>query len=1155
MCKLKPRLVRLGAILSLMLATQLLVLVPGANAQSDRGTIQGIVTDQSGGVVPDAKVEIRHLATGTVTALSTNREGLYTAPNLPVGDYLVLITKDGFAPATGEGVNLRAGVQIRVNLVLNPVGVTETVSVTASDLDSAAITNTTALSEKMVSELPVIVAANKRDITGFLANLPGFTGGTTFNPRANGANVGDTEVFVDGGRGSQMISRGSLAENGPALEQVGEFSVVSNGFNAEYGGFGIWFSNVTIKSGTNKLSGSVFDHYGTDQLNARSFFQAEKTKYKQHEGGFTLGGPVTLPGYDGRGKTFFFGSLGLFYSRVGSSGNLITVPTEAFKRGDFSGLVDAQGRQIPIFDPATTRSDGAGGFVRDQFPNNQIPANRISAGAATIIPYLPTADLPGNINNFRNRASPTWPYYDIYTPLAKVDHVLNPAQRLSVMYTAQIRHREIWSNGMGPDAKWGEPQVNPIDNQFDQIANSWKARVNHDYVVNSNLINHVTFSLDRYINRGQNKTYGQGWVQQLGITGIPDDDGSFPSINYSGGTASPANLGRAYDEDWRDFGWGVNQSLTWSLGKHTMKFGGEVGYSGVNRFFSGGRAGTFNFSSFTTSQPNSPSFGSWGNSFASLLLGDVSSTTAVIPVATRLRLSRYAAFAQDEWRATSKLTLSYGLRWDIQPPYREADDQLSTFLPNIPNPAAAGLPGALAFASTDVDTYGHSFQDTWYGGFGPRLGLGYSLTPKTILRASWGMYYNGTGNQNSVTPVGYQSSPSFSSPNNFAPVFNWNKEPFPQTFRLPPALDPSFANGQAVTYTPSDASRLPLVQSFNLGVARDLGKGLSLDLSYIGSRSSHLALPANNSDLNFVPIQYLPLGNLLFQPINSAAAAAAGFRSPFPGFENQLGANTVAQSLKAYPQYTTIRADSTRLMEGRAEYDSVQIKANQRFSRGLSVVSFYTWMRNRSNTNYTVPYPGERPLAIDPGTPPHIFSFSWTYELPFGRDRKFLSGDSGIVSAIVSGWNLAGALRYQSGSALAITAANNLGPLGYNIKYADRVPDVDVYKDTRGDFDPAVDRYLNAAAFAAPAAFALGNTAGPLGYVRGFAQKSEALSLNRELAIGNGKRVMVGVDFLNPFNYVRWNDPNTNISSGAQFGSVTGTQGARTVQINLSYLF
>jgi hypothetical protein len=1153
MCSVRARMNKLlvlvcgGLLIALMTAT-------AASAQSDRGTIQGTVTDQTGAVVPGATVEIRHLATSTATTIATNGVGFYTAPNLPLGDYIVLVTKEGFGPATGDGINLRSGVQIRVDLVLSPSGVTETVSVSASAIDSSTITNTTAMSEKLVKEIPVIVGGNKRDITGFLVNLPGFTGGTTFNPRANGANVGETEIFVDGGRGGQAIQRGSLAENGPSLEQVGEFSVVSNGFNAEYGGFGIWFSNVTIKSGSNKLSGSVYDHYGTDVLNARSYFQAKKTAYKQHEGGFTLGGPVVLPGFNGRNKTFFFSSVGVFYSRIGASGNLITVPTEAFKRGDFSGLVDTQGRQIPIFDPLTTRPDGNGGVVRDQFPNNQIPANRISAGAAATLGFLPTPDLSGNINNFRSRNSATWPYYDIYTPIVKIDHNVNSAQRLSLMYQAQIRHRVIWSNGMGPDPQWGKPQVNPIDNTFDQIANSWKVRVNHDYVMRSNLINHVTFSLDRYVNRGQNKTWGQDWANKLGIVGLPDDDGAFPSVNFSGGVASPANINRAYDEDWKDFGWGLSQSLTWSVGSHTLKLGGEIGDMNVNRFYSGGRSGTFNFNSYTTSQPNSSSFGSWGNSFASFLLGDVYSATALIPVEYRLRLRRYAAFAQDEWRATSNLTVSYGVRWDYQPPYRELDNQISTFLSDIPNPGAANRPGALAFASVDADKYGDSFQDKWLGGFGPRLGIGYMLTPKTNLRGSWGLYYGGTGNQNTLTPLGYQASPTFQSPNNYAPIFNWASQTFPQSFNRPPNVDPSFANGQAVTYTTRDAARLPRIQSFTVGIAREVGWGLTVDLSYIGSRSSHLALPAASSEINFVSSQNLALGNMLFQPITSAAAQAAGFQSPFPAFANQLGANTVAASLKPYPQYTSITANSTRLMEGKGKYDSIQVKATQRLTSGLQIVTFYTYMRNKSNTNYTPQYPGDRPLLSDPGTTPHIFSFSWTYDLPFGKDKPFLSGDSTFVSAIVSGWRFSGALRYQSGAGLVITASNNLSPLGYGIKYADRVQGVDVYKDKRGGFNPSTDRYLNAAAFAAPAAFTLGNTGGPLGDVRGFTQKSEALSLARTFAIGR-HRLDIGIDALNPFNFIRWNDPNTNISSGAQFGSVTGTQGARTLQLNASYRF
>ena len=231
------------------------------------------------------------------------------------------------------------------------------------------------------------------------------------------------------------------------------------------------------------------------------------------------------------------------------------MPTEAFKAGDFSGLVDAQGRQIPIFDPAddalrtATAASSAISFPATSFP----PIASVPGRATIILGYLPTPDLPGNINNFRNRSSPTWPYYDIYTPIAKVDHNLTTAQRLSVMYTAQIRHRVIWSNGMGPDAEVGraagQPDRQHIRSDRQQLEGPGQSRLRRS---TRNLINHVTFSLDRYINRGaEQDRAARAGINTLGISGIPDDDGAFPSINYSGGTASPANLGRAYDEDWQ----------------------------------------------------------------------------------------------------------------------------------------------------------------------------------------------------------------------------------------------------------------------------------------------------------------------------------------------------------------------------------------------------------------------------------------------------------------------------------------------------------------------------------------------------------------------------------------------------------------------------
>lgn len=1128
---------RAGLVCALVLWSVIGIALTPVYAQSDRGTILGRVMDQSGAVVPDAKVEAIHLETSTVTAASTNREGLYTIPNLPLGTYQVVISKPGFSPVTGEGVTIRSGVQIRVDLTLQPAGVTESVSVRASNLDSSAISNSTALNQKLVEDLPVIVVGTKRDITALLQNLPGFTGGTTFNPRANGAAVGETEVFVDGGRGAQQISRGALTEVGPSIEQVGEFSVVSNGFNAEYGGFGIWFSNVTIKSGTNKFTGSVFDHIGHDSLNSKSFFQTTKTPFKQHEGGFTFGGPLK------KDKTFIFASLGVFYSRVGQGAAVITVPTDQFQNGDFSAL------GVPIYDPATTRSDGNGGLVRDQFPGNVIPLNRITPMARALLPYIPSPDLAGNINNFYDRRSPSWPSFDTYTPIVKVTHNLTSSQRLVGSYTPQIRHRVLWGSpgsGLGDRPTWGSDQTNPLDWITDQVANSWKVRVNHDYVINPQMVNHVTLSVDRYVNRGALKTAGDGWNNQLGIAGIPADSGAFPAIQFSGGSAVPVNFGRAYDEDWKDISWSVNQNLTKSVGRHTMKFGGEFGWAAINRNATGGAAGTFGFSNFATSQPNSPQVGSLGSAFASFLLGEVSSTSALIPDPTHLRYKRYALFAQDEWRANDKLTLSYGLRWDYQAPFYEADNKMSSAILTLPNPTAGNLPGALAFASEDPDAYGRSFQDAWLGGIGPRLGAGYKLNAKTLLRGSWGFYYSGTGNPTSILNPGYTSTPAFSSADNVTPVFNLATQPFPQSFSRPPVLDPAFSNGQAVPYAPEDANRLPKVTSFNVAVARELWYDITLDVSYIGSRSSNLALGGNRSEVNFVNSQYLALGNLLFQSITSPAAIAAGFKEPFPGFANQRGANTVAASLKPYPQFTNVTAGNARLMEGKARYDSFQVKADKRFSKGFSMVTFLTLMNNKTNTNATQ-YPGDTGLYLDAGVPKWTYGLSWTYELPLGR------GSKGVTSALIAGWNIAGSLRYAAGLPLTITVTNNLSPLGYATKYANLVAGADVYKNRDID-NPTTDRYLNSAAFTTPAAFAFGDAVGPQENIRGFAQKAEAFSFSKRFRVG-GRTLGFGVDLTNPFNFVRWNNPNTNLSSGASFGSVTGSADGRTTQVNLSYQF
>jgi hypothetical protein len=1128
-------------------------------AQIDRGTIQGLVKDPSGAVIPGASVKVIQTATNSTYDLVTNGEGLYIAPNLPVATYRVVIQAPGFSTFSREPVEVRAHVEVRVDAVLQ-IGAVKEVSIVSAEaplLDVSATSNSTGLTSATVEKLPLIVSIYQRSITDLLQNLPGFTSGDSFVPRASGGAAGDTEVFLDGGPASEWgIARGGYSEISPLIEQVGEFSVVANGFNAEYGGFGNWFTNVTIKSGTNKLHGSVFDHLGNSALNAKDFFAKEVTPFSQNEGGFTLGGPVVIPGvYNGRDKTFFFGSMGLFFSRMGASGDLYTLPTLKERAGDFSEL------GVTIYDPETTRIGENGSIIRDPFPNNQIPPERISDAAKKIMEYLPQPDLPGVDNNYHSRANAKWPYLNVYSPLIKIDHSLSDKQKLSVMYSKRINHRIIWQGvGRIPVPKWGETQTNPIDPVLDQLANSWKLRLNHDYIVTNTLMNHFTFSVDNYFNRGANKTVGQGWDQQLGIQGIPADDGSFPAISFSGGTGAPAGFGRSYDEDWLEYRFGFNENLTWIRGRHTMKFGFSIQLNNEDRHF-GGEAGSFTFSNSSTAIPADQNAGS---AFASFLLGAVNQASAYISLATQLRFRQYALFAQDEWRATKNLTISYGLRWDYSSPMHEVNDYMTSFLPNIPNPGAGGLLGALAYAGTGSGKIGGQFQDPWRKGFGPRLGIAYQLNPKTIIRASSGIVYSNSGNGQpflTTGALGYSGTPTFSSADGYTPVFYWNKETFPQSFKKPPLIDPTFLNGQAISYIPRDAARLPQIVNWSLVIQRELLPNLALELSYLGSRSTHLTVGSGASQFNYVPADKLSLGFGLLAP---------AIPGPFPGFENQQGANTVAQALKPYPQYTFVQSDVALLPSGKASYHSFQFKATKRFSQGLSSLFFFTWAKSLTNasggsTTYanfaegSRQYPGSNPTSIDPGVPAAIFGLNFSYDLPFGKGKHFLASASRLVDSVLGGWTVTGFMRYQSGSALQVWGINPFaGLLGYSsfipMVYANYTGKPVYGKTDFSNWDYINDRYLNPEAFTSPALFTFGNTARYLDWARGPWMKSESLSIAKTIPIREQVDFRLGADFVNPFNIVRWGNPSTMVGPPT-FGQITATQGARKVQINMELNF
>ena len=316
-------------------------------------------------------------------------------PILPVGTYRMVVQKEGFRTLVREPILVRAQSSLAVDFTIQLGAVTDTVTVSgeAPLLDVSATSNPSNLTSKFIDDLPMIVFGEKRNITDNLRFLPGNTSSNgslgsgepaeSWSGRVNSAVQGSTEIFIDGAPSSEFSTRrGSVLENGPVVETVAEYTVVANAFNAEYGGFGSWFTTVTMKSGTNTVHGKVYDYFGNDKLNARSFFQGPvKQKLRQNEGGFQVGGPIYIPKvYDGRNKTFLFFSQGLYYARLGGAGGLQTIPRADFKSGNFSNFLDATGAVIPIFDPATTQPDGSGSFVRTQFPGNIIPGSTHQPG-------------------------------------------------------------------------------------------------------------------------------------------------------------------------------------------------------------------------------------------------------------------------------------------------------------------------------------------------------------------------------------------------------------------------------------------------------------------------------------------------------------------------------------------------------------------------------------------------------------------------------------------------------------------------------------------------------------------------------------------------------------------------------------------------------
>ncbi|MCI0626129.1 MAG: carboxypeptidase-like regulatory domain-containing protein [Acidobacteria bacterium] len=1058
--------------------------------------------------------------------------GIYVLTGLPIGEYRVIAQRTGFKQYVQEPVVIATASTTTLNITFEVGEVTDTVSVTESVLPLIQTDNAetaTVVENRVVMDLPLQVSSGtsgRRQIENFIFLSPGVTGDfftKTFNGSTNLSNM----AMVDGIAWTNGEVPGRFFEGTPPFEAVQEFKVASTLHPPEVGrAFGV--TNYTLKSGTNRFHGNGFWFIREDNLDARGFFQAQKSQTTQNEFGGTIGGPII------KDKTFFFGSYSGFRLKTAGAGTqLLTLPPTDFRRGDFSRLRDAGGNLIQLYDPQTTRPDGSGGFIRDPFPANIIPEGRVSAVAKRYIDLMPAPDNNNIRGNFLSRRG--GPQRDNRWS-AKIDHNFNANHKVSYSHWHSFHPGGQAIGDYGAD--------HPLDNGFPGGGTYFGMRANYDWIVSPTVLNHFGFGWSGTSGHGRGICETQG-NQQLQVPGIPTDVPCIPAM-VIGGYTEFGNAQQAGDARWdqtRTF----LDTVSWTKGKHQMKFGGEVWFQtfrDISTLPNGGIAGTAQFSNLETDNPASPTYGSAGDGFASFFLGQVDSSQRFLcgpseePCSREHRFPYLAFHFNDTIQLTPKLTLSAGLRYDLPFPGRFTDEnRLSAISLTLPNPVAGGRPGAYVFGNAALVPSPYKKE------FGPRLSLAYQLNNQTVIRAGYGIIYaqtNALAQGNFQLGNGFQAGFSgfqtlVNTTSGVQPVFLLDNGYPAFTGTLPNQNAGIQVGGVADYYAPSGRKQ-SYVQSWQLSLQRELPFQSFIDVAYVGNASKRLPSALENG-LNQVPFSFLSLGALLNQPYNSPDAIAAGIRVPYAGFSG-----SVAQSLRPFPQYTGINDLFQPI--GFATYHSLQMKYQKRFSKGLSYLVSYTLQKtitDTSNEAYATFNAGARDTArrgleksIGNLDRTHLLVASFVYDLP-GSNLK------GTAGKVLGGWSASAVAKYYSGLPLSIGGGGPI-PLFAGGNRPNRVPGADQRTSvSRGEFKPGGAAaggtpYLNINAWSQPAPFTLGNGSRTEPNLRGFPLMSEDFSLIKRTYITESANVEFRAEFFNLFNRVIFGNPNTNTNDPINFG-------------------
>lgn len=1103
--------------------------------------ITGRVSDPQQAVLVGAEVVATNVATQVVRRTLTNEQGLYALRGLPPGDYQINVTQPGFRAEKRNQLRLIVDQTATLDFALQVGAVNDSVEVSAQAalLDAQTSSLGQLIDNSKIQNIPL----NGRSAFRLVQLTPGVLG-----TRAAGGQFGDipvnttwdTNFSINGGRAqsNEIQIDGVPATAGffnqittiPSIEATQEFKVQSNNLSAEWGRFSGGVLNVSTRSGTNAFHGSLYEYLRNSAFDANEFFTKGSGRaippFRMNQFGGALGGPIL------RNRTFFFGDYqGTRYRR----GDVFraSLPTALERSGDFSQTFGPTGELATIYDPFSSS------VARLPLAGNRIPANRLNPIAVRMLAFFPPPNVQGDrFTNFNNFFSNAGRSVDSNQFSGKVDHNFSEKWRT---FARLARNRTALSQ---PDyfnnvATSGNGAVGTTP--FTQHT----AALDNTIVLNPTTMLSVRYGFARWYQLRQTRSFG---FDQRTL-GVPANLVSqfqipvFPSVSLE---QYAALGGQSFLNNGNDTH-SLLASVTKTLGRHNLKWGGDLRLRRINYFNLGGGGGSYAFNRTFTRGPNPNLFTNTGNSIASLLLGLPASGNVPTTVGVAMQNYYLGFYFQDDIRLNNQLTMNVGLRYEAETPLTERYDQLNAFHVDLASPvrnaAFPNLKGGLAFAGQDGR--GRTVYRWDKLNFAPRVGFAYSLNAKTVLRWGAGLFFSPPDISNNA--VGFSPSDGYSattpllaSLDNGVTPFRTLADPYPDG--LVAASRNRLGASTFLGQGPAVWDSFPITSEtyqWNFNVQRELPGGILADASYAGSRGIHLGY--RNREINALDPRNLTLGAGLNTQVDN----------PFFG---TIPAGTLSQPrvarrqlLLPYPQFTSVNVINMTMAN--SIYHSLQMKLERRFARGASVLASYTAGKLITDAPSQVAPIGPGNLGtvqnwydlraergISDMDVAQSLTVSFVAELPFGPGKAWGTDAKGLTAKLIGGWQLNGISSYIGGTPLALSApipggGNRPNSTGLSARI-----------DGSRSRGAQIDRWFDTSQFTLPASFSLGNVGRTLPDVRGPSLVNTDLSLIKNTQIREKLSLQFRAEYFNVFNRANLDLPNTAFGSG-QFGRITGTVG------------